>query len=99
MDEKSLWKPKHPGVPRGWKRLGEGGNAYVWSDGTHAVKRLKLDASSEAVARFKREAEILMSVQNDTNLRIATVHGIREREGRPEIVMDKMSGSLEDVVE
>lgn len=93
------WKPKHPGVPFAWTQIGEGGNAIVWSDGTNAIKRLKGDPSREAVERFKREAAIAQSLQSRTDLKIVPVHEIREREGVTEMVMEKLDGNLDELIE
>ncbi|MCB1498963.1 MAG: protein kinase [Bauldia sp.] len=92
------FRSNHPGVPRQWTLIGEGGNAYVWSDGTQAIKRLKDGAPSEAVSRFKREAEILLLLNEQSDIRIVPVHEVREREGALEIVMERMDGSLENAI-
>ncbi|MDO9711279.1 protein kinase domain-containing protein [Paracraurococcus lichenis] len=99
MNEKNLWKPKHPGVPREWEQLGEGGNAVVWSDGQAAIKRLKPGANAEAVGRFKREAEILASLAGGVDLRVVAVKQVREREDGLEIVMERLDGNLDQVIE
>lgn len=90
---------KHPGIPIEWQVIGEGGNALVWSDGTNAVKHLKDGASKEAVARFKREAEIMLTLRDQQSLKIVPVKELREREGALEIVMDRMDGNLEKAVD
>lgn len=92
------FRPGHPGIPRQWAQIGEGGNARVWSDGSRAIKRLKEGAPREAVLRFKREAEILLALRGQPDLRIVPVHEVREREGALEIVMEQMDGSLESAI-
>ena len=87
-----LFRSSHPGIPRQWTLIGEGGNACVWSDGSQAIKRLKEGASREAVSRFKREAEILLTLNEHSGLRIVPVQEVREREGALEIVMARMDG-------
>ncbi|MBV4463586.1 protein kinase [Pseudomonas sp. SWRI79] len=96
--EASAWKKNHPGVPDSWVQLGAGGNAYVWTDGRHAIKRLKPGASREAVARFKREAEIVFSLQEVPGLSLVAVREVRERAGDVEIVMEKMDKNLEEII-
>ena len=93
-----LFRSSHPGIPRQWTLIGEGGNACVWSDGSQAIKRLKEGASREAVSRFKREAEILLTLNEHSGLRIVPVQEVREREGALEIVMARMDGSLEKAI-
>jgi serine/threonine protein kinase len=93
------FRPNHPGVPRQWTLIGEGGNACVWSDGSHAIKRLKQGASRETVARFRREAEILLGLKDQPDLSIVPVQEVRDRESALEIVMARMDGSLEKVIE
>ena len=92
------FKSKHPAVPAEWEQLGEGGNAYVWNDGVHAIKRLKPNAPAEAIARFRREADILSSLQDSTEVRVTAVREIRDRAGGVEIVMDKLDGNLDKVI-
>ena len=91
-----LFRSSHPGIPRQWTLIGEGGNACVWSDGSQAIKRLKEGASREAVSRFKREAEILLTLNEHSG--IVPVQEVREREGALEIVMARMDGSLEKAI-
>jgi serine/threonine protein kinase len=67
----------------------------VWSDGSQAIKRLKEGASHEAVSRFRREAEVLLMLNEQPGLRIVPVRKVRERESALEIVMARMDGSLE----
>ncbi len=93
-----LFHSGHPGVPRQWTLIGEGGNACVWSDGSQAIKRLKEGASREAVSRFRREAEVLLMLNKEPGLRIVPVQEVREREGALEIVMARMDGSLENAI-
>lgn len=90
---------KHPSIPIEWELIGEGGNARVWSDGADAVKRLKDGASKEAVARFKREAEIMLALRDQQSLKIVPVKEVREREGALEIVMDRMDGNLDKAID
>ncbi|TRO17193.1 hypothetical protein EQ836_01850 [Ectopseudomonas mendocina] len=97
-EEIPTWKTKHPGVPDSWKQLGAGGNAYVWTDGSHAIKRLKPNAGTEAIARFRREAEIVSSLQDVQGLSLVAVQEVRERAGDVEIVMEVMDGNLEEVI-
>lgn len=97
MSDESFRK-SHPRIPQHWTLIGEGGNALVWSDGPHAIKRLKEGASVEAVSRFKREAEILLKLKGKANLRIVPVRDVREREGALEIVMERMAGNLEHAI-
>ena len=92
-------KARHPGVPADWALLGEGGSAYVWFDGTHAIKRLKPTASAEAVARFRREAEISRTLQASGGpLQIVPLHEVRERADALEIAMEKLDGNLDAVI-
>lgn len=70
----------------------------MWSNGSQAVKRLKEGASREAVSRFKREAEILLALNEQPGLKIVPVQEVREREGALEIVMARMDGSLEKAI-
>lgn len=70
----------------------------MWSDGSRAIKRLKEGASREAVSRFRREAEILLMLNEQPDLRIVPVQEVREREGALEIVMAQMDGSLERTI-
>jgi hypothetical protein len=98
MAESPSWKPGHPGVPSGWQLLGEGGNALVWSDGVQAIKRLKPNSSGEARARFVREAEVMRLAQPEPTLRVVRLHEIRDREGSAEIVMERLTGNLENII-
>ena len=95
---KQRFRSKHPSVPRQWTLIGEGGNACVWSDGSQAIKRLKEGASREAVARFRREAEILLVLKEQPGLHIVPVQEVREREGALEIVMTRMDGNLDKAI-
>ena len=90
-----LFRTRHRKIPRERSLIGEGGNAYVWSEGSHAIKRLKEGASREATSRFRREAEILLMLKEEPDLKIVPVQEVREREGALEIVMELMDGSLD----
>ena len=92
------WKAKHPGVPIGWTGIGSGGNATVWSDGAVAIKRLHPHATPEAIARFSREAELVMSLQDEPGLALVPVCEVRQRANATEIVMEKMAGNLDDII-
>lgn len=85
-------------IPENWQRLKAGGNAIVWADGNIAIKRLKRGASKESVARFKLEANIARTFQGKADLRIVRVHEVRDRAGATEIIMEKLDGSLDDVL-
>ena len=80
-------------------QIGEGGNSIVLSDGHRAYKRLKPSVGREAVARFRREAGLLMELRDEAELRIVPAHEIRDGDGQFEIVMDLFSGSLEQVLD
>lgn len=97
-NEITSWKPKHPGIPNDWRQIGEGGNAYVWTDGTHAIKRLKQNASSEAVRRFEREAKILAELDANSGHHIVPIVEVRNRANETEIVMSRMDGNLDNIV-
>ncbi len=97
-DEGPPWNPKHEGIPPTWKRIGDGGNAHVWTDGTHAIKRLKPNASKEPVARFAREAQLFIEIASDSELAIVPVLAVRRRAGEIEIVMDRLGGNLAEVI-
>ncbi|MFJ2684600.1 protein kinase [Pseudomonas sp. NPDC087342] len=97
-DDLGTWKTKHPGIPEAWKQLGAGGNAYVWFDGLHAIKRLKPECGREAVARFRREAEIVLSLRETAGLSLVPIIEVRTRADGLEIVMDVLDGSLDDVI-
>ncbi len=92
------WKPKHHGIPLAWKHKGDGGNANVWTDGTHAIKRLKPNASKEPVSRFTREAQLLAGIAGDSRLAIVPIIAVRKRMGEIEIVMELFDGSLAEVI-
>ena len=92
------WKDKHPGVPEAWKGLGSGGNAVVWFDGTAAIKRLHTSAALEAVTRFRRECELVETLQEESGLAVVPVYEVRERAGATEILMEKMDGNLDEVL-
>lgn len=94
-----LWKKRHPGVPREWELLGEGGNAIVWKEGARAIKRLKGSASREARERFRRECLLMSELKDRADLKIVPVIEVRQREGADEIVMTALDGNLEDVIE
>ena len=70
----------------------------MWSDGSQAIKRLKEGASHEAVSRFRREAEVLLMLNEQPGLKIVPVREVRERECALEIVMARMDGSLEKAI-
>lgn len=93
------WKSGHPGVPREWQKIGEGGNAVVWRDEGHAIKRLKPTAGREARERFKRECELMAALKGEADLKIIPVIEVRQREEADEIVMDLLDNSLESVIE
>lgn len=99
QDINNPWKANQPGVPKEWTQVGAGGNAIVWSDGSHAIKRLKPNTGKEAKARFEREAQILLSLRGAEGLSLVHLHDVREREGKTEIVMDLMDGNLEAVID
>ena len=88
------WNPKHEGIPPSWKQKGAGGNAHVWTDGRHAIKRLRPNASAEPVARFAREAQLLAVVARDHELAIVPIVEVRKRAAEIEIVMELLEGSL-----
>lgn len=92
------WNPKHEGIPPAWKHKGDGGNAHVWTDGTHAIKRLKPNASKEPVARFAREAQLLAGMAGEPELAIVPIVGVRKRAGEVEIVMELLEGNLAEVI-
>lgn len=92
------WKPKHEGIPLSWKPKGDGGNAHVWIDGNHAIKRLKPNASKEPVARFAREAQLLAELAQEPRLAIVPVVDVRKRAGEIEIVMEVFEGNLAEVI-
>lgn len=93
------WKPKHEGIPLAWRHIGDGGNAHVWTDGTHAIKRLKPNTSKEPVKRFAREAMLLDGVSRNPELAIVPISAIRKRLGEIEIVMELLEGNLAEVIE
>lgn len=95
----TTWKDGHPGVPRKWTQIGAGGNAIVWFDGEYAVKRLNPSAGTESKARFQREAEILKSLQGIGDLSVVRLIEVREREQKTEIVMERLDGNLESVIQ
>ena len=97
MEEK--WKKRHPGVPREWQQIGEGGNAIVWKSGDFAIKRLKGAAGGEARARFQRECSLMAEWRDRPGLKIVPVQEVRSREGADEIVMDALDGNLDDVID
>lgn len=92
------WNPKHEGIPSCWKHKGDGGNAHVWTDGTHAIKRLRPNASREPVARFAREAQILRELDGEPELAIVPIIEVRKRAGEIEIVMELLEGNLATVI-
>lgn len=94
-----IWQTAHEGVPKKWTQVGSGGNAIVWFDGVHAVKRMKPNIGREARARFQREAKIVSALQHEPGLSIVPLHEVREREGQTEIVMNLMDGSLDSAIE
>ncbi|WP_145132004.1 MULTISPECIES: protein kinase [unclassified Pseudomonas] len=93
------WNPKHDGIPPTWKHKGDGGNAHVWTDGVHAIKRLRPNASQEPVARFAREAQILAEMFGEPELAIVPIVEVRKRAGEIEIVMELLEGNLAAVIE
>lgn len=93
------WNPKHEGVPPSWKHKGDGGNAHVWISGSHAIKRLKPNASKEPVARFAREAKLLAALADEPDLAIVPVVDVRKRAGEIEIVMTAFEGNLAEVID
>ena len=92
------WKNGHLGVPASWTGKGSGGNAHVWLDGKHAIKRLRPNASKEPVARFTREAKLLSSLAGEEGLAVVPVIEVRRRAGEIEIVMEAFDGNLDDVI-
>jgi len=92
------WKDGHDGIPIGWVGIGSGGNALVWESGECAIKRLRSDASKESIARFEREANIAAQLASEEGLSITAVWEIRRREGAIELVMERLDGSLDDVI-
>jgi len=92
------WNPKHEGIPIEWKHRGDGGNAHVWTDGTHAIKRLKPNASKEPVARFTREAQLLAGMAGGPEYAIVPIVEVRKRMGEIEIVMELLEGNLAEVI-
>ncbi|POD70442.1 hypothetical protein BKM17_23890 [Pseudomonas syringae group genomosp. 3] len=92
------WKPNHDRIPPTWKHKGAGGNADVWTDGTHAIKRLKPNASKEPVARFAREAQLLAEMAGEPDLAIVPIQIVRRRAGEIEIVMELLEGNLAEVI-
>lgn len=92
------WNPKHEGVPLSWTHKGDGGNAHVWTDGIHAIKRLRPNASKEPVARFAREAQLLVELAGEPELAIVPIVDVRKRAGEIEIVMEAFEGNLAAVI-
>lgn len=92
------WKPNHDTIPSTWKHRGDGGNAHVWTDGTHAIKRLKPNASREPVARFAREAQLLAGLAGNPELAVVPIVEVRKRAGDIEIVMELLEGNLAEVI-
>ena len=92
------WNPKHEGIPLSWKHQGDGGNAYVWTDGEYAIKRLKPNASKEPVARFAREAQLVAALAGEPELAIVPIIDVRRRAGEIEIVMEVFAGNLAAVI-
>lgn len=92
------WNPKHEGIPLSWSHKGDGGNAHVWTDGTHAIKRLRPNASKEPVARFAREAQLLATLAGEPKLAIVPIVDVRKRAGEIEIVMEAFEGNLAAVI-
>lgn len=92
------WNPKHDGIPSHWKHKGDGGNAYVWTTDKHAIKRLRPNASKEPVARFAREAQLMMELARDPELAIVPIVEVRKRAGELEIVMHELEGNLAQVI-
>ncbi|SEJ57215.1 Serine/threonine protein kinase [Azotobacter beijerinckii] len=92
------WNPKHEGIPPTWTHKGDGGNAHVWTDGIHAIKRLRPNASKEPVARFAREAQLLAAMAGESELAIVPIVEVRKRAGEIEIVMELLEGNLAEVI-
>jgi serine/threonine protein kinase len=92
------WKSEHEGVPASWTGKGAGGNAHVWWDGKHAIKRLRPNTSKEPVARFTREAMLLSSLAGEGDLAVVPVIAVRRRAGEVEIVMEAFDGNLDEVI-
>lgn len=92
------WNPKHEGIPPSWRHIGDGGNAYVWTDGKNAIKRLRPNASREPVARFVREAQVLAAISGESQLAIVPIVDVRMRAGEIEIVMEELEGNLAEVI-
>ena len=97
--DSSFWKKRHPGVPREWRQIGEGGNAIVWEADGVAVKRLKDTANAEARARFERECSLMITLQMREGLKVVPTREVRRREGADEIVMTVLDGNLEEVMD
>jgi serine/threonine protein kinase len=67
-------------------------------DGSHAIKRLKPNASKEPVARFAREAQLLAELAGESELAIVPIVAVRKRAGEIEIVMEAFEGNLATVI-
>lgn len=93
------WNPKHEGIPPSWAHKGAGGNAQVWTDGTHAIKRLRPNASQEPVARFAREAQLLAELAKEPELAIVPIVDVRKRAGEIEIVMEEFEDNLTRIID
>jgi serine/threonine protein kinase len=92
------WKSGHEGVPEHWKGIGSGGNAMVWFDGEHAIKRLRPNAGAEPIARFEREATLMVEMARDKALAVVQTDSVRRREGELEIVMELYEGNLDAII-